>query len=353
MADNPDDKKEGFRILREALERAEKPVPKEGHLQPNRDKSEPHTRKARIPTAAIRMSTGQPKPIKEPKLPWYESAFWFFLSLAFGIFFTVVAAMRHDIRWLLWFSALFFIISAWILAKKWLIGLRLWMTTVVAAVLIISGITWMYVWLRPTEEKTASPSQVSMQGGNPTATPNKQEVPTIPKKLIPKKPRHSVQIEQHGDASGAVGGNVTQGPCSNLQIGGATNQQKTNCTFDTQPRSIHLKITDHAEPSLVSFRIWVDSDFPNAKFAVFCNRPCKAVKGELDWEGHRPNSGMGPEVETGTLPGVPDTERIAAFIVYHPEVLGPDVSVVGTVKSEDGLAVRIVKIAPLTISPPR
>jgi hypothetical protein len=34
---------------------------------------------------------------------------------------------------------------------------------------------------------------------------------------------------QHGAGSGAVGGNISQGPCSNLQIGGSNNQATANC----------------------------------------------------------------------------------------------------------------------------
>ena len=37
------------------------------------------------------------------------------------------------------------------------------------------------------------------------------------------------QIAQHGTGSGAVRGNVGQGPCSSLQIGGSNNQSTVNC----------------------------------------------------------------------------------------------------------------------------
>jgi len=44
-------------------------------------------------------------------------------------------------------------------------------------------------------------------------------------------PRASLRIEQHGDSTGALGGSVTQGPCSNLQIGGSGNRASTNCVM--------------------------------------------------------------------------------------------------------------------------
>ncbi|MGO9167796.1 MAG: hypothetical protein ACLP56_13085, partial [Candidatus Sulfotelmatobacter sp.] len=97
-------------------------------------------------------------------------------------------------------------------------------------------------------------------------------------------------------------------------------QQTTNCTLDTPPRTISLKVTGYS-PGAVYFKIWVDRDFPNAKFAVICDHPCKAVEGHIDWEGHPPKSMLGPDVDFGTLSGgslttdpgedVPDTAKIA------------------------------------------
>jgi hypothetical protein len=160
-------------------------------------------------------------------------------------------------------------------------------------------------------------------------------------------------IEQHGDATGAIGGNVTQGPCSNLQVGGKGNRQATNCTFDTQPRTISFKTIGPSVSSSVSVKVWVDRDFPNAKFVVICDHPCKAIEGHIDWEGHPPSTMMGPEVETGTVPNIPDTEKLAVFVVDHPEVFGPDISLLGVVKSSDDAPIRLIGVKSLTITTPR
>jgi len=51
--------------------------------------------------------------------------------------------------------------------------------------------------------------------------------PSIPRPRTTKK--LPAQVEQHGTGSGAVGGNVSQGPCSSLQVGGSNNQSTVNC----------------------------------------------------------------------------------------------------------------------------
>jgi hypothetical protein len=63
-----------------------------------------------------------------------------------------------------------------------------------------------------------------------------------PAKAKSAKPETTSDIKQHGDATGAVGGNVTQGPCSNLQIGGRGNQSAANCL----PVQRHLSDSEKA-----------------------------------------------------------------------------------------------------------
>jgi hypothetical protein len=54
------------------------------------------------------------------------------------------------------------------------------------------------------------------------------------------------QIEQHGTDSGAVVGNITTGPCSNVQIGGSSNQAQTNCVPEMR------RLTDQEKAQLSS-----------------------------------------------------------------------------------------------------
>lgn len=171
-----DDKTKESKELYEALQKLGERIPVKGTL----------TRKPGAPTTRIKMSTGQSEPVKQQRTPWYESAlFWGFFSLGFGILLTVVAAMRHDIRWLLWFAAPCFIISAWALAKNWLKGLYLWLATSIGALLIIGGITWMYVWLHPTPVEINTQVPQSEQKPNSTIT---NSTPSTPAHKLPSKP---------------------------------------------------------------------------------------------------------------------------------------------------------------------
>lgn len=52
-------------------------------------------------------------------LPWYERGpFWGFLSLAFAIVLTVVAAMQRDLRWLLFIAWPCFVIPFWLMCRE-------------------------------------------------------------------------------------------------------------------------------------------------------------------------------------------------------------------------------------------
>jgi hypothetical protein len=57
-----------------------------------------------------------------------------------------------------------------------------------------------------------------------TNTPGR---PTVP--IVKTLPAPSIKIEQHGNGNGAIGGSITQGPCSVLQNGGNNNQAQVNC----------------------------------------------------------------------------------------------------------------------------
>ena len=75
----------------------------------------------------------------------------------------------------------------------------------------------------------------------------------------------------NGEASGAVNGDISQGPCSNLQIGGSNNQQTGgNCA----PPSLELKASD--------FR---NARAPNVDMGPKSGRlvglPCGSVRAEI------------------------------------------------------------------------
>jgi hypothetical protein len=248
--------------------------------------------------------------------------------------------ITHALLWIAFgISAVAAPLSMWLICPSW----RYCLSVFVVTGLMVGGGLWrLDSWL--TQQKLQQDA-INIPPASPYKNPPQ---PNVPITKTPK-PKPQVQIEQHGNGTGAIGGNVTQGPCSNLTVGGTGNQQTTNCQFDTPPRSMYVKVIERSVPSLVSVKIWVDRDFPNAKFVVLCDRPCKAVEAKIDREGHRMSAMIGPEAEPVTVPGITD----AAFVVDHPEVMGPDVSLIGVIKSEDGSPLKIIGIRPLTIIPPR
>jgi hypothetical protein len=71
---------------------------------------------------------------------------------------------------------------------------------------------------------------------NTNAPPPQVAISKTPKPLPAKPQEPKGKIEQHGEANGAVGGSINQGPCSVAQVGGSSNQASINC----EPKERHL-----------------------------------------------------------------------------------------------------------------
>ena len=177
-------------------------------------------------------------------------------------------------------------------------------------------------------------------GSNASAPPRSAKAPTV-------------SIKQSGKGNtanpGTVQGPINQGPCSNFQLGGSNNQQESNCKFDNPPPNIKYKKTE--SDGSVELQIWVDKPYPDAKFAVLCDRPCKAVDGKIDWGGRHPGIRFSPEVEVGIIGTPGEHPDIAVFLVDQPPVFGTDISLTCTVKSADGLPFAVTGVRLLNIEP--
>ncbi len=80
---------------------------------------------------------------KDQQVAWYESnLLWGPVALGAGILLAVVAAMKHDLRWLLYFAAPCFVFATWSLLKRWLRRLWLIASVLVCALLICGGLYW-------------------------------------------------------------------------------------------------------------------------------------------------------------------------------------------------------------------
>jgi len=79
----------------------------------------------------------------------------------------------------------------------------------------------------------------------------------------------------------------------------------------------------------------------DAKFAVICDRACKAVKGDLVLR----HAGMA-QADWGTIPNHPE---VAAFAVNQPNPMPSEVEFLAFVESEDDKPVRVLSVKTLTI----
>ena len=95
--------------------------------------------------------------------------------------------------------------------------------------LAVWGVTRHYDKPTPSDAVAQPTTQPEPQAAQPEA--KAKEIPSPNQAHQQGVRKQKVKIEQHGEGSGAVGGNISQGPCSNLQIGGSNTQASIeNCT---------------------------------------------------------------------------------------------------------------------------
>ena len=125
--------------------------------------------------------------------------------------------------------------------------------------LAVWGITRHYDKPTPPTAITQPTKQAEAQATQPTTTANETHQQGNNKK------KEKDKIEQHGTGNGAVGGSITTGPCSNVQIGGSGNQAQTNCV----PQARRLSDQEKAELASLSntpldLIVWAHGDDKNA-----------------------------------------------------------------------------------------
>lgn len=98
------------------------------------------------------------------------------------------------------------------------------------------------------------------------------------------------------------------------------------------------------KPSLALWvKIYVDRAFVDAKFAVICDRPCKAVDDQL----LIPGGGF----MQSTFGKIPENNKIAASIISGPNPLSSDDTYMVCIESEDDKPIKILDVTRLTITP--
>ena len=167
---------------------------------------------------------GDSEPITKASnhMPWWESnLLWVPFALGVGTLLTVVAAMKHDLRWLLIFAWICFVVAVWVGSRRFR---RVWWIVATAGILLCSLFLFMNWWLRPAMEASLSvnpPKQNAMSQQEATTT----TTPAAPTKTTKNpaaivKPHQSVPvITPPPMQQSCEGGNCAQ---SSGQQGGVT-----------------------------------------------------------------------------------------------------------------------------------
>jgi len=126
--------------------------------------------------------------------PWYESnLLWGPLALGVGILLTVIAAMEHDLRWLLWFAWPCFGAVVWWLARR---THKKVLISITGIVVVGAGLLWLGIRLRPQQVVTAQMPSTPESNAHPQPqmppVSLKPETPvkshTLTHSTAPKKP---------------------------------------------------------------------------------------------------------------------------------------------------------------------
>jgi hypothetical protein len=131
--------------------------------------------------------------------------------------------ITHVMFWLAFIIAtLVAPLAVWVVSHSW----KYSVAALVSAVIFVGGgLLWLNGWLTAKKALQDAVNQSPPILHTSAPSPN---VPMVkPSKHKPQEPR--INIEQHGEGAGAVGGSITTGPCSNVQVGGSNNQGTVNC----------------------------------------------------------------------------------------------------------------------------
>lgn len=277
--------------------------------------------------------------IAEQQVPWYETnLFWGPAAIGVGIVLAVVAAMKHDLIWLLYFAAPCFIFAAWALLKRWLKRRQLVLSVVVAGVLICGAGYWTRVWLgkpdteqvkkaagndttvshgavdktAPTEEKKGATTQEpATKQNNTTKQPARKREPQQRAALREKLPSQDAKVTAPS-SSQAVPPPISQ-ECapgaycaqSSGQSGGFTGQvivtpkpplpninwssaeikpdeypelkKGGGTTWGADPEAPEKQKLQKENPGRV-ITLSLDRSWSDAMFAAICNVPCKTIE---------------------------------------------------------------------------
>lgn len=275
----------------------------------------------------------------------------------------------------IWWGFLFLpFVAAWMLLGLLLGVLAIWfrvrqwkpwgIIAAVIAVLVFAGAPSIWAvslaWQRFRPHAPKPEVVVTPQGPPPSSIPaNKDTAPTkkdtttvgesgevAPNKISAKKKglrgaRITDSTGSDGAATKVDAGAIVAGPCSGVQVGN-NNKQTVNCG-SPEPH-ITFKPLDKPQPTNAihphtTVQIYLDVALNDAKFAVVCDHPCKAVR-----TGSIPGFNS---AEPGAIPGEPN---IAAFAIYAPNPFPSFTYYELEVESSDSVPVVVQAVKRLTLT---
>ena len=217
----------------------------------------------------------------------------------------------------------------------------------VAAVFMLAIVAAL-VW-RPSKVVEPPPSKVASNTNTESTAPpsSPKEQPSIVlRKNVHKgtgQPKRTSKTEGSvtapGTNSGSVG-TITQGPCSNVQVGGSSNTATTNCgplppkiAWHIEPRELRKDLAINETIVILS----VDHSLEVPAFVATCDQPCNS---DPD------NSGPSTRGGVHTLAGGSTAHPFATALTFKlPRPLGPGVDVYWRISALDkNLPVTVLSV---------
>lgn len=220
------------------------------------------------------------------------------------------------------------------------------------------------LWLAARAEVknlTTSTTTIAKSDGGESPKPNEGKVPpdsSAPPEEAPAKPRNKSQKSpaiprtQTPPVQNPVSAPMPMPPNQQLCVQGnicnqdsPVNAPQTVNNFGQKPPEIlgyELVPTSNLpeKPAVTKFKFYTGSVWDDPKFAVICDRPCKAL--EMEYVSPPPVV-FGPIFETGTYPDAPNFAIFLPLIKPFPA----DRYFVFTVASQDSTPVQIIRVASL------
>jgi hypothetical protein len=218
---------------------------------------------------------------------------------------------------------------------EWLAGksapIPRWIRVTVCVVLLF--LTQAIAYKKLMDRPLPQPAPIIVQEPPTESEPTKKPQPNKP------APTKSTNQTQSGGKDNSQTGQVTQGPCSNLQVGGSNNVGApcSNNTFLGNPDPLFswgqvVLPVNSIKQVWTEVQIHVQGVMERPAFAATCDRPCETASGIVVGQS-----------QTASLTS-PGNENIAALAIFSPPSITPNLEVCWSIRAKDNSIVHINKV---------